>query len=425
MDGRAAEARLLEYIDGHRQALYDELAALIRFNTENFVTHGNEAGCANYIRDEYADLGLETDLYFPDDWLQGHPDYLPGRGTDARPNVGGVLRGSRGERRVMLAGHIDTMPVGDPTLWTVDPLDGTVIDGKLYGRGCGDDKAGIACGTFLVRALKALGIRLQQDVVLSAYCDEEYGGGNGSLASCLHYPCDMYVNLDGGNFDREIWTCGIGGQVIHVNLRACQPQDSVALVADGVNAVRREVEAFGRRRAAELQAHPYFRDSDMQRSALRQVGIRCGSEASNLELAKYEFVFYTVSPREVIQRELDEMADRLRAELDRMDIEFGGFEPASRYFDYIRADEDDPDIRLMLDCAADACGHPVRPAGGCLSDHFIYYLHGSKRSVNMGVFRDFKLPGGAHQTDEYIECEDLVKLVKTLGLFLIRWGGVE
>ena len=67
----------------------------------------------------------------------------------------------------------------------------------------------------------------------------------------------------------------------------------------------------------------------------------------------------------------------------------------------------------------------MRPAGGCLSDHFIYYLHGSKRSVNMGVFRDFKLPGGAHQTDEYIECEDLVKLVKALGLFLLRWGGVE
>jgi len=41
------------------------------------------------------------------------------------------------------------------------------------------------------------------------------------------------------------------------------------------------------------------------------------------------------------------------------------------------------------------------------------------------VLRDFKLPGGAHQTDEFISCEEFVNLTKSLALFLLRWCGVE
>lgn len=425
MSIEATEKRLLDYIEAHRQALFDGLADLIHYDTTNYISRGDEAECAAHIRELYQGLGLETDLYYPDDWLKDSPEFLSGRGTDARPNVGGLYRGTEGTRSVMLAAHIDTMPVGDRSLWTVDPFSGEVRDGRLYGRGCGDDKAGIACGIFLLEALRALGIRLKQNVVLSAYCDEEYGGGNGSLASCYRYPCDMYINLDGGNFHREVWTCAIGGQVIHVNLKTREPQDSVALVADGINVVRREVEAFGQRRRAELQAHRFYRDSDMQRSALKLTGIHCGNEASNLECGRFEFVFYTVSPREDIQRELRDMEEKLRAELDAMGIDFNGFEPASRYFDYICADENDPSIRLLLDCSSEVAGKPIVPAGACLSDYFLYYLHGSPCSVTCGVLRDFKLPGGAHQTDEFISCEEFVNLTKSLALFLLRWCGVE
>ena len=425
MDVSALEKRVLDYIDDHQQELFDQLADLVHYNTENFTTHGNEAECASHIRDIYRDLGLDTDLYYPDDWLEGDPEYLAGRGTDARPNVGGVCRGTVGDKSVMLAAHIDTMPIGDESQWTVGPLSGEICDGKLYGRGSGDDKAGIACGIFLIKALRALGVRLRQNVVLSAYCDEEYGGGNGSLASCRHYPCDMYINLDGGNIDREIWTCALGGQILIVQLRTREPQDSVALVADGINVVRREVEAFGRRRAEELQAHRFYRDTDMQRSALRQLELKCGSGGSNLEQGRFEFVFYTVSPRECIQRELDDMDRRLRAELDKMGIDFSGFRPGSRYFDYICADENDPSIRLLMDCVSESVGKRIRAAGACLSDFFLYYMHGSPCSVTCGVFRDFKLPGGAHQTDEYISCADLLNLTRALAIFLLRWCGCE
>ncbi|NLG38172.1 MAG: M20 family metallopeptidase, partial [Clostridiales bacterium] len=346
-----------------------------------------------------------------------------GRGTDKRPNVGGVYYGTEGKRSVMLAAHLDTMPIGDLSAWTVDPLGGEVRDGKLYGRGSGDNKFGIASGIFLLRALKVLNIQLKQNVVLSAYCDEEYGGGNGSIASCVKYPCDMYINLDGGNSVREIWTCSIGGQVLEAKVAAREPQDSAASVIDGLQVFKGHLEQFGKRRRDELQTHRFYRDSDMQRSALRILSCRCGDAGTNLGRGQMEFVFYTVSERQAIEVELEQMAEAARQDLNAMGLDLAPLVPRSRYFDYICADESEPSIQLLLDCASEIAGKPILPAGACLSDYFLYYKHGSPVSVTYGVLRDFKLPGGAHQPDEFIDCNEFVRHTQSLALFLLRWCG--
>jgi len=422
---RQEERDLLSYLEAHQERLFDLLRQLISVNTENLVTSGREADIAPLIEGWYRALGLETSVYFPDDVASGHPAFLAGRGTDRRPNVAGVLRGTEGSRRVMLAAHTDTMPIGDPADWHRDPLGGEIIDGKIYGRGSGDNKFGIATGVFLLEAFKSLGIRLKEDVVLSAYCDEEYGGGNGSLASCLKYPCDMYVNLDGGNGDREIWTCAVGGQVLSCRLNALVPQDSASLVIDGLNLVRAQVESFGARRREELGNHPMYRGSDMERSAMRILLLRGGDGGTNASRGDLEFVFYTVRQKEDILAELDGMERALAPQLKEMGIDFSGFTPVCRFFDYVAADEDDPSIRLLMACASEVEGRQVKAAGSCLSDYFLYYRYGSPCSVSYGVLQDFKMEGGAHQPDEFIYLKDFLNHAKALGLFMMRWGGLQ
>ena len=46
---------------------------------------------------------------------------------------------------------------------------------------------------YALKAIIKCGLKLKQGVILSAYCDEEYGGGNGSITSCVKYPCDVYI----------------------------------------------------------------------------------------------------------------------------------------------------------------------------------------------------------------------------------------
>ena len=60
--------------------------------------------------------------------------------TDELGNVIGVIKGSRPGPRVLLDGHIDTVPVTDPSKWTQDPFGGKIVGDRLYGRGTSDMK---------------------------------------------------------------------------------------------------------------------------------------------------------------------------------------------------------------------------------------------------------------------------------------------
>ena len=54
-----------------------------------------------------------------------------------RPDVVGTLRGDGGERArsLILNGHIDVVPAGDPAAWTHPPFAAEIADGKIWGRG--------------------------------------------------------------------------------------------------------------------------------------------------------------------------------------------------------------------------------------------------------------------------------------------------
>jgi succinyl-diaminopimelate desuccinylase len=51
-------------------------------------------------------------------------------------------------RILALNGHIDIFPVGSAEGWTHDPWGGDLVDGKVYGRGACDMKAGTTASLF-------------------------------------------------------------------------------------------------------------------------------------------------------------------------------------------------------------------------------------------------------------------------------------
>ena len=60
--------------------------------------------------------------------------------------------------------------------WTVDPFGGEIRDGRIWGRGACDMKAGIAAAVFAVEAIRRAGIELSGSVEISGTVDEESGG---------------------------------------------------------------------------------------------------------------------------------------------------------------------------------------------------------------------------------------------------------
>ncbi|HHW30873.1 MAG TPA: M20/M25/M40 family metallo-hydrolase [Clostridiaceae bacterium] len=416
------EDKALAYIEENKEKLFGLLSKLIQFDTQNFITHGREKECAEYIEKLYRDLGLETELYSPDSipGIKEHPGYLPGRGLENRPNVSGIWYGEDKELAVMLAAHIDTMPAGDLDRWDVDPFGGVIKDGKIYGLGAGDNKFGIAGSYYAIKALKECGIKLKKSVVLTSYADEEYGGGDGALAACLKYPCDTYVNLDGGNY--EIWIAALGGGCFKISVKKTETTDNAMDVFDAISILMNELKVFAERRRTELHINSLYTGSDMERSAFRLSSF--ASVGTNHDEAMLSFVIYTDKTKEEIYKELDDILDRVRPQFAKMGIVTEGFIPTTRFFGYYETEKDCLAVKIMKAAAEEAAGKKVRECGSCLTDLSVILPYGSPRSFNFGILRDFALPGGAHQPNEYVDCQEFLNHTKALILFLIRYCGV-
>jgi cysteinylglycine-S-conjugate dipeptidase len=106
-----------------------------------------------------------------------------------------------GAPTVLLYAHHDVQPVGDLGLWESDPFEPVERNGRLYGRGAADDKAGVMAH---IAALRAFDDRLPVGVVLFIEGEEEFGSDSLERLLAEHrdeLAADVIVIADSGNWD--------------------------------------------------------------------------------------------------------------------------------------------------------------------------------------------------------------------------------
>lgn len=100
--------------------------------------------------------------------------------VDPFGNVAGRL--GDGDHVIAFDAHVDTVDVGDPKQWKVDPFGGEIIDGVIYGRGASDQKAGMAALVYAGAALKELAFETNLTIwVVGSVLEEDCDG------LCWHY----------------------------------------------------------------------------------------------------------------------------------------------------------------------------------------------------------------------------------------------
>jgi len=132
------------------------LAHLVSIDSQNpdlVPGAAGESGIAHAIADIAAAGGMEVELIEP----------APGR-----TSVLARLRGAGGGRTLLLNGHVDTVALGEME----NALSPSVRDGRMYGRGVYDMKAGVTA--MLVAALTLSKAPPAGDLLIMAVADEEY-----------------------------------------------------------------------------------------------------------------------------------------------------------------------------------------------------------------------------------------------------------
>ena len=144
------------------QEVTELLSKLVSINTTN--PPGNETAAAKFLAEDLKEDGFKCEVF----------ESAPGRGS-----VVTRLKGTGEKPSLLLLSHLDVV-AANPKEWSVDPFEGLVKDGFVWGRGTLDMKGMTAVEAMVLKLLKRNNVKLKGDVILAATADEEKGGEAGA-----------------------------------------------------------------------------------------------------------------------------------------------------------------------------------------------------------------------------------------------------
>ena len=112
-----------------------------------------------------------------------------------RPNLVVALPGKDPRQRVWILTHMDIVPPGDLKLWSRDPYQCCVKDGKIVGRGTEDNQQDLVASIFAVKAFLDEGIMPEKSIGLAFVADEETSSLRG-LDYILSHPANPFLKSD-------------------------------------------------------------------------------------------------------------------------------------------------------------------------------------------------------------------------------------
>jgi acetylornithine deacetylase/succinyl-diaminopimelate desuccinylase-like protein len=171
-------------------------------------------------------------------------------------NIVGRVAGAKPGRRLVFNGHLDTGPVADPTQWTVPPFGGVVRDGRIYGRGVCDMKAGLTAGIMALAMLAPVREQFSGEFVVTLVADEGSGAQWGTTYLLENEKLALGdAMLSGDVGSPHVARFGEKG-FLWLEVQAAGKSAGGAHTYLGINAVDRLMAALGRLQGLEKLACP-------------------------------------------------------------------------------------------------------------------------------------------------------------------------
>lgn len=194
------------------------LADLVKIESTNVGKYEKEIG-------DFVAAWMEKETGLPVE----KDEFEPGRF-----NVVCKLEGEIHDPAFVSIHHMDVVPAGEG--WDTDPFDPIIKDNRMYGRGTGDMKAGLACGMLSFRDMVKLAKKPKRDIIFIATADEEGNIMKGAMQALKSgYATKNSYALDHEPSDGKIFTAHKGKTWFKITVNGAQAHGSMPWM--GVDAI--------------------------------------------------------------------------------------------------------------------------------------------------------------------------------------------
>lgn len=334
-------------------------------------------------------------------------DYITGE--EEKPNLVASLSAGTGPTLLFNA-HIDVVPTGDENNWTHPPFGAEIHDGKVYGRGAGDDKASVTAQVMAAVALARAGVPINGRLIVNEVADEEVGGIQGAQLVADNEKINPdYVIVGEQTLNRVcLGEKGGAGTNVTVYGRAAHG----ALPWEGVNAIEgmaKVITALQSELWPKLaeRTHPLFKPSSATISLI-DGGVKANVVPDKCSIYVDRRIVPGEKPQDVMNeiREIAEAAIKDEPGL-RVAVELGAM--GGREAHYIDADEPLPQAMLQ---ANEYLGFNSEPTGFSMGTDGRHFVKNGYPSIVYGPGD----PALAHQPDEWVGIDEVVDAAKAYAL---------
>ena len=195
-------AAVQEFTDGVFTEALDKLSGLV--SIPGIAWEAFDASQLDRSAEAVAGLLRDTEVFDAVEILRS----LTPQGQMGAPAVVATRAARNSKPTILLYAHHDVQPPGVNGLWDSEPFKTEIRDGRMYGRGAADDKAGVIAHVYAIRALREL-TNNDFDLGLVVFVEGEEEAGSPSFANFLaeyktKLQSDVIIVADSGNWSTEI-----------------------------------------------------------------------------------------------------------------------------------------------------------------------------------------------------------------------------
>ena len=407
------------------EASQEDLVNFIRTLVQCPSLANDDGPVQEIIQDKLKSLGLDTEkIIVKFDKLKDHPAFCDdGFSPDSRVNILGQWCNDGDGRSLILNGHVDVVPPGPENLWNKSPWSGYIKNGRIYGRGSCDMKAGLSAGIFAVQILQSIGFKPHGNIIIQSVVGEE-SGGCGTLTNIIKgYSANAAVLLE----PTSLKVCPIQSGALTFRLTVPGRATHAATRWDGVSAIEKfnliqqSILKFEKERHDSFNA-PYFESKD--RVAPINIGtIKGGEWHSTVPESVVVEGRFGVFPSETTSNARDAFEDHI-SKISNNDPWLKEHPPVIEWFEGQfesgQTDLDDPIIQTLIDAIVRSTGDaPIIEGVTYGSDLRLFTNHAHIPAVLFGP-GDLRL---AHAANEYVEIDEVLKTIKIIANMIVDWCG--